>query len=123
MVSITPYPSGSHLEYLFANAAGFDLLGSAGGQFALQMEDEGVKRIVVFGGHLPPTHSSFTTDYAHVPLQLAQELGAAFSVDRGKAVCEVGSFRSSGDSYAEAAMRVLIAHFSAVGAVPEGRAE
>lgn len=123
MVSFIPYPSGAHLEYLFANAAGFELLGSAGGQFALQWEDEGVKRIAVFGGQLPPTHSSFTSDYAHVPLQLAQELGAAFSVDKGTVVCEVGSIRSTGESYAEAAMRALVAHFLAVSAVPEGRAE
>lgn len=104
--------TGVHLEYLFAQAAEFEILGSPSGPFALRWEDEGIEQIVVFGARLPPTQSSFYSDYAHVPLNMAQALGATLSVAKDMVTCEIGSIRSTGSTYSEAAMRALTVYFS-----------
>ncbi|GKS87260.1 hypothetical protein AVMA1855_23930 [Acidovorax sp. SUPP1855] len=119
MVNPSLDATGVHLEYLFAKAAEFEMLGSPSGPFALRWNDEGIEQIAVFGGQLPPTHSSFHSDYAHVPLKMAQELGATLSVADGMAVCEIGSTRCVGTNYAEAVMRALIAHIEASSAESE----
>jgi len=113
MVNPCLQETGVHLEYLFAKAAEFEILGSPSGPFALRWEDEGTEQIAVFGGQVPPTHSSFHSDYAHVPLRMAQELGATLSVTDDKAVCEIGTTRRTGTSYTEATMRALIDHLAA----------
>jgi len=100
---------GTRLEYLFCQAAGFDPSGSEEGPFTLITDDQVV---AVFGTARPPKQSSFQTDCAHVPLDMAQKLGASLMVVDGIAMCELGGVKRGGNTYAEAAMRVLLVHLT-----------
>jgi len=100
-------PTGTRLEYLFSQAAGFNPSGSEEGPFTLISDDQVV---AVFGTDRPPTQSSFQKDCAHVPLDMALKLGANLTVVEGVAICEIGGIKRGGNTYAEAAMRVLLIH-------------
>lgn len=102
--------TGVQLEYLFARAAGFEVIGSERGPFALHSEDE--NRIVIFGAQLSARLGSFNRSDADVPLDMAQELGATLRISGARAICEIGPTVASGSSYLEAVMRALVAHLT-----------
>jgi hypothetical protein len=101
--------SGGKLEYQFAKMAGFDMIGSEDGPFALFHDDH--KAIFTFGEATSLKNSSFTTDCANVPLELALAFGASFHVEDGNAVCEINGISCAGSNYMEAAMKTLILQY------------
>lgn len=102
--------TGVQLEYVFARAAGFDVIGTERGPFALHAEDE--NSIVIFGSHTSIRLGSFDRSDAEVPLDMAQALGATLRVCDGRVICEIGPIVASGSSYLEATLRALVAHLS-----------
>lgn len=102
--------TGVQLEYLFARAAGFEVIGTEHGPFALHAEDE--NSIVIFGTQSSARLGSFNRIDSEVPLGMAQQLGATLRVSGGRAICEIGSTVASGSSYLEAVLRALIAHLN-----------
>lgn len=102
--------TGVRLEYVFARAAGFEVIGTERGPFALHSEDE--NSIVIFGSNPSTRHGSFERTDAEVPFGMAKELGATFRVSKGLVICEIGPIAASGSSYLEATLRALVAHLA-----------
>lgn len=110
MATLDQAPTGTQLEYLFAKAAGYELIGSEKGPFAM-LSGDGMK-IVVFGSKKSVRHASFKRDCAEVPLEMAESLGASLRVKDGLAVCEIGRIAMTGEDFMEATLRALLAHLS-----------
>lgn len=102
--------SGRKLEYHFAKKAGFEMIGSEDGPFAILDCDR--KTIFMFGEPNIVEQASFNTDCANVPLELALEFGASFHIEDGSAVCEINGISCAGASYMEAAMKTLILQYA-----------
>lgn len=107
-------PTGTRLEYLFAKAVGYELIGSEHGPFAVLSRD--CTTIAVFGNKKSVKHASFKDECADIPLQMAESLGACFSVKDGLAVCEIGDIVTTGADFMEATLRALLTHLSSTNA-------
>lgn len=100
---------GRKLEYHFAKMAGFDMIGCEDGPFALFDNDR--KTIFTFGDANIVKNSSFVTDCANVPFELALEFGASFHIEDGSVVCQINGISCAGANYMEAAMKTLLLQY------------
>lgn len=101
--------SGTELTYELLRSQGISLFGEPQGPFAIASST--AQRLLVFGGDGSNVrHTSFEDDDALYPLEVAQRLGASFSVEGTIVTCRIGEIIASGKNYCEAAMRGLIAH-------------
>lgn len=99
--------SGTKLEFAFAMAMKYMVIGSREGPFVLQSED--ASSFTVFGGGTEWTnYSSFYTDLSNVPLAIAMELGARISMKNGIPTCQIGDTEITGNGYLEALMRAIV---------------
>lgn len=95
------------LEYSFAVAMGFPILGYKRGPFALCPSS--TDAITVFGGSEDTVSlSSFQTDLAFIPLEAGQELGAILISNDSGVTCRIGAVEASGANYLEALMRAIV---------------
>ena len=102
--------SGSKLEYFFLAACDVALFGVSEGPFALRSSED--NSLILFGADDSNTsHASYEDGFASLIFEVALKHAAKFSVTAGEAVCEIvqAGIIASGKSYAEAAMRALIA--------------
>lgn len=101
--------SGTELTYEWLRSEGISLFGEPQGPFAIASRT--MQKLLVFGGDgTNVRHISFEDDDALAPLEVAQRLGASFSVEGKIVTCRIGETITSGKNYCEAAMRGLIAH-------------
>ena len=104
--------SGTELEFAFASAMNYALMGSSEGPFVLQHED--ARTLMVFGSRKKLVKfSSFNTDCSDVPLEVAEKLGASLSMKNGVPTCQIGDTEIGGKNYLESLMRAIVLHKSA----------
>jgi len=103
--------TGTELEYALAKAMGYEMLGSKKGPFVLHSTPDAA--IYVFGGSKDSvSFPSFAGDFADVPLQKGQELGATMSIENGVAKCRLQGLCVDGKDYLQALMRALVIHLN-----------
>lgn len=101
--------SGTELVYELLKSQGIEVFGERQGPFSIASRTK--QELLVFGGNEHNVkHISFDDDDAFYPLEVAQRLGANFSVEGETVTCSIGKTITTGKSYCEAAMRGLIAH-------------
>lgn len=110
----------TQIDYQFAKSAGFDVFGWENGPFVMLGDDE--QTIFVFGRAKLVEDASFLVEGAHAALEVAQEHGAAFRVEGGLAVCEIGEIFRTGSSFAEAAIQTLLVRLNSKVLVSSGSA-
>lgn len=99
----------TELEFAFAKAMGYSLVGENGGPFVLW--DKLSSSHLIFGGDESSiSYASFMKDFAYIPLQIGQELGAVLSTRNSTAMCQIGDVVASGDDYLEALIRAIVLH-------------
>lgn len=100
------------LAHRFAMAAGYALIGSDDA-FALLLNDlDDRKYIAVFGDMQIARNVDFEHQAAQDALDMAQALGAVFTVVDGTVKCEVDGALTTGETYVDAAMRAVVLHQS-----------
>jgi len=100
-----------NLEYWFAQSAGYEIIGSEDGPFALWSERE--RSIYVFGSAESVKFSSFKTNCMDKVLEAALFFGASLRVEGTSVTCELGLITCRGDDYIEAMLKALIVHQAA----------
>lgn len=100
---------GVELEYAFAKAMGYEVLGCSEGPFALWSVSS--RTLAVIGGDKNSiSFSSFSTDLSDLPLEKGQELGAVLSPQDSVVICRIGGLEMKGHDYLQALMRALVLH-------------
>jgi hypothetical protein len=99
--------SGPELIYELLKSQGMEVFGERQGPFSIASRTK--KELLIFGGNEHNViHISFEEDDAYFPLDIAQSLGANFSVDQKTVTCRIDEITTTGKSYCEAAMRGVI---------------
>jgi hypothetical protein len=101
--------TGIELEYEFAKACGFQMVGKRSGPFALGFNsDDG---ILIFGaGEEVVSYASFSTNCSSVVLSEGQKHQAILAPQGAMVACRIGDVEAIGDDYTEALMRAVILH-------------
>lgn len=103
--------SGVELEYTFARAAQFDMIGSSHGPFATIASD--MRSLFIFGGNVETViHSSFSNNLSGLAMETAKKRGATLFVEDGVAKCRIKEHCAHGESFMEAMMRAVILEVS-----------
>lgn len=103
--------TGIELEYAFASAMGYSICGDKKGPFVLHSTAESA--IYIFGSTKETiSFSSFSTDFAEIPLEKGKELGATLYTEDGVAKCQLKGLSVEGEDYMQALMRALVMYFS-----------
>jgi hypothetical protein len=99
--------SGSELEFAFAKARDFQVLGRSAGPFALC--DGATGNLLIFNGdEASVTESSFNTNLVSIVLQTGQRLHAVVSSNDAAVTCTIGDVYATGKDFVDAMMRAVI---------------
>lgn len=99
---------GLSLEYAFLKAINCEIVGHPDGPFALYEKDRDVVLIFCNSANVDVINTRLTTNAADIPLSVAQNLGATFSVKDKVVTCTLDGHQGEGESYMEAAMRAYL---------------
>lgn len=98
------------MQHALLKHLGETIIGKPEGPFAVY--DEQLNAILIFGATKQQVrHTSLTGNASESLMRAAHRMKADFNVHQDRTVvCRVGASKATGDSYASAALRAIIAH-------------
>ena len=102
--------SGAALDYAFAKAMGYEVMGDENGPFTMYNRVDGV--INYFGDADSILRSSFMGNLADTILREGQYYGATMHIENSVAKCDLQGITVEGENYLEALQRALVIYLS-----------
>ena len=99
--------SGIDLEFAFAKACGFEMIGKSSGPFAVGTKNGG--GLLIFGADEESvSQASFSTSCSYLVLSQGQKLQAKLISQGALVACKIGEVEASGEDYTQAMMRAIV---------------